>query len=248
MKKLILGAVLTAMVTMVQAEPIRTIFTKENQFPEKGQLELSALANTVQYPERNYFTEAIMARYGLFGNLAVYGFVPAHQVRVKQGLGNNEKGIGDCGIGMELLAYEDIFRFPYILPHLEIQFPTGDETKGMGSGEVSIIGGVTIGTKTWECVDWALDVSGAHLTTNDPQLKSDTIIISGSIIWNLDDQFALVSELSGSDQTYSAGHPITFEGGMVYKPIENLMFGLYGGKTLHTDESWNGTFRIAYSF
>jgi hypothetical protein len=105
-----------------------------------------------------------------------------------------------------------------------------------------------VGTKTWECVDWALDFTGAHLTSNDPTLKSDTIIVSGSIVWNLDDQFALVTEVSGSDQTFPGGHPVTFEGGMTYKPIENLMIGVYGGKTQHTDESWDGTVKVSYTF
>lgn len=248
MKKLMLGAVLAAMVTTVQAEPLRTLFTKENQMPEKGQLELGALANTQQYPNQSFFTESVYARYGLFGNLAVNAFVPAHQIRNKNGFGSNQNGLGDCGLGFQLLAYEDIFRFPYIMPHLEFQFPTGNEDKGMGAGEVSILGGVTVGTRTWECVDWALDVTGSHLSTNDPLLKSDTVIISGSIVWALDEQFSLVGEVSGSDQTYAAGHPIAFEGGMVYKPVENLMIGVYGGKTQHTDESWDGTVKLSYSF
>ena len=248
MKKLMLGVVMTAVAVTVQAEPIRTLLTKENQLPEKGQTELGLLANTQQYDNNAGYSETPYVRYGVFGNLAAYAFVPYNQTRYKDGFGLNQNGFGDMGIGFELLAYEDIFRFPYIMPHLELRFPTGDQDKGFGAGDVSILGGVTVGTKTWECVDWALDVTGAHLTTSDPMLKSDTVIISGSIVWNLDDQFSLVTEVSGSDQSYPDGHPVTFEGGMVYKPLENLMFGIYGGKTQHTDESWDGTFKASYSF
>lgn len=248
MKKILIGAALVSMVMAAQAEPLRTLFTKENQLPEKDQLELEAFANTQQYQTRSEYTESVYARYGLFGNLAAYAFAPVRETRFKDGFGSNQSGIGDAGIGFELLAYEDIFRFPYIMPHLEIRFPTGDADKGYGSDDVSILGGVTVGTKTWEQVDWALDITGEHLTTTDPTLKSDTIIASGSIVWSLDEQFALVAEVSGSDQTYPSGHPITFEGGMVYKPIDRLMFGVYGGKTQHTDESWDGTFKASYSF
>ena len=255
MKKILIGAALLSMVVAAPAEPLRTLFTKENQLPEKGQLELDALASTQQYPVGSRYEEAVAARYGLFGNLAAYASIPFMQERVKDGLigkqdgfTRNQNGFGDVALGFELLAYEDIFRFPYIMPHLELRFPTGDQDKGFGAGDVSILGGVTEGTKTWECVDWALDVTGAHLTTSDPMLKSDTVIISGSIVWNLDDQFSLVTEVSGSDQSYPDGHPVTFEGGMVYKPLENLMFGIYGGKTQHTDESWDGTFKASYSF
>ncbi len=248
MKKILIGAALVSMVMAAQAEPLRTLFTKENQLPEKGQLELGAFVGTQQYQTQSEYAESVYARYGLFGNLAAYAFVPYHETRYKNSFGKNKSGIGDVGLGFELLAYEDIFRFPYIMPHLELRFPTGDQDKGYGSGDVSILGGVTIGTRTWECVDWALDATGAHLATSNPLLKSDTIIISGSIVWNLDEQFSLVTEISGSDQTYPGGHPVTFEGGMVYKPIENLMFGIYGGKTQHTDESWDGTIKMAYSF
>lgn len=248
MKKILIGAALLGMVVAAPAEPLRTLFTKENQLPEKGQLELGAFVATQQYQDQSEYAESIYARYGLFGNLATYVSVPVRETRFKDGFGTNKSGFGDVALGFELLPYEDIFRFPYIMPHLELRFPTGDQDKGYGSGDVSILGGVTVGTKTWECVDWAVDVTGAHLATTDPTLKSDTVIVSGSIVWNLDDQFSLVTEVSGSDQTYPEGHPITFEGGMVFKPLENLMFGIYGGKTQHTEESWDGTFKAAYSF
>lgn len=248
MKKILIGAALLSMVITATAEPLRTLFTHENQLPEKGQLELGAFVNTQQYEPQSQFTESLYARYGLFGNLAAVATVPFHETRYKTGQGSSKNGFGDLGLGFEVLPYEDIFKFPYIMPHLELRFPTGSEDKGFGAGEMSILAGVTVGTKTWECVDWALDVTGAHLTTNDPLLKNDTIIISGSIVWNLDEQFALVTELSGSDQTYPDGHPLTFEGGMTYKPIENLMIGVYGGKTSHTGESWNGTLKLSYSF
>lgn len=248
MKKILIGAAMLSMVVTASAEPLRTLFTHENQLPEKGQLELGALAGTQQYETLSQFGESLYARYGLFGNLAAYASVPFHETLYKNGFGSNTSGLGDLGIGFEVLPYEDIFKFPYIMPHLEFRLPTGDQDKGYGSGDVSILAGVTVGTKTWECVDWALDVTGAHLTTNDPLLKNDTIIVSGSIVWNLDEQFALVSEVSGSDQTYPDGHPITFDGGMVYKPIENFMVGVYGGKTIHTGESWEGTLKLSYSF
>ena len=248
MKKMMLGAVLAMAIVSAQAEPIRTLLTKENQFPEKGQTELGLFADTQQYSTLNKYSETPYVRYGLFGNLAAYATVPIHETRYKNGFGSNQNGIGDVGLGFELLAYEDIFKFPYILPHLEFRFPTGDQDKDFGAGDVSILGGVTVGTKTWECVNWAVDVTGQHISTMDSTLKADTIVVSGSIVWDLDEQFSLVTEVSGSDQDYPDGHPITYEGGMVYKPIENLMVGVYGGKTMHTDQSWNGTVKCAYSF
>jgi len=248
MKKLMLGVVMTAVAVTVQAEPIRTLLTKENQLPEKGQTELGLLANTQQYDNNAGYSETPYVRYGLFGNLAAYAFVPYNQTRYKDGFGLNQNGFGDMGIGFELLAYEDIFKFPYVLPHLEFRFPTGDQDKGYSAGDVSILGGVTVGTKTWECVNWAVDVTGEHLTTQDPSLKADTIVVSGSIVWDLDEQFSVVAEVNGSDQDYPLGHPLTYEGGMVYKPIESLMVGVYGGRTIHTGEDWNGTVKVAYSF
>ena len=248
MKKLMLGVVMVAVAVAAQAEPIRTLLTKENQLPEKGQTELGLFANTQQYDNNAGYSEIPYVRYGLFGNLAAYAFVPYNETRYKNGFGLNQNGFGDMGIGFELLAYEDIFKFPYVLPHLEFRFPTGDKDKGYSAGDVSILGGVTVGTKTWECVNWAVDVTGEHLTTNDPGLKADTIVVSGSIVWDLDEQFSVVAEVNGSDQDYPAGHPLTYEGGMVYKPIESLMVGVYGGRTIHTGEDWNGTVKIAYSF
>jgi hypothetical protein len=248
MKKLMLGAMLVATAVAARAEPIRTLLTKENQLPEKGQVEVGLLANTRQYEAKSDWVESPYVRYGLFGNLAGYVAVPVHQTRFKRNAGTNQNGLGDVAVGFDLVAYEDIFRFPYILPHVEVGFPTGDEDKGFGAGEVYFRGGITVGTKTWECVNWAVDVTGQHLNTKDLTLKSDTIVVSGSLVWDLDEQFSLIGEVSGSDQNYPDGHPVTYEAGMTYKPVENLMFGIYGGKTTHTSESWNGSFKAAYSF
>ena len=241
---------MAVMAVTTQAEPIRTLFTTENQFPEKGQTELGILADTQQYDTLNQYSETPYVRYGLFGNLAAYANVPFHETSFKSGYGSNLSGIGDLALGLQFRAYEDIFKFPYIVPHVEVRFPTGDQGDGYGAGDVSLLGGVTVGTKTWECVNWAVDVTGAHISTNDPTLQSDTVIVSGSIVWELDDQFSLVAEISDNDQNYPDGHPITYEAGMVYKPNENLMLGIYGGKTIHLDpsESWDGTIKVAYSF
>ena len=247
MKKLMLGLMLAAMITAAQAEPMRTLLTQENQFPEKGQTEIGFLGNTQQRDTSSDYTESLYARYGLFGNLAAYALVPMHETMKKTGYGSNQAGIGDVALGFQVLPYEDIFKFPYILPHLQFGFPTGNKDKGYGAGDVSILGGVTVGTKTWECVNWAVDFSGQHLTNNDPTLKSDTAIVSGSIVWDLDDQFSLLSEISFSNQN---ANPVTYEVGMTYKPIENLLIGVYGGKTVNLTpyENWDGTVKISYSF
>ena len=247
-KKWMAGAVVVAVAGGAWAEAERTLLTRENKLPEMGQVEVGALFGVQALTHGKDYQETAYARYGLLGNLALNAGVPLRQVRPDKGFGDSQFGLGDVTVGFEIVPYQDVFRFPYILPHVDVGLPTGDKDKNMGSGDVSLFAGITVGTTTFEIYHWAADVSVRHLVDNDPMTKDDTVVLSGSFIWDLNDEFSLLTEISGTDQELPDGKPVTLEGGMIYKPTDNWMFGLYGGKTLHAGEDWNGTFKASFSF
>ena len=248
-KKWMVGAVVLAMAGGAWAEAERTLLTRENKMPEKGQLEANALFGIQKLEHSKNYQETPQLRFGLLDNLAVNAAVPFKQMKPDTGFGRSEAGLGDVSLGFELVPYERVFRFPYILPHVDVGLPTGDDKKGLGSGDVSIAAGVTVGTTTYEVYHWALDVGFQHLVDNDPLTDDDALVVSASFLWDVSDEFALLTEMRGTDQELPDGRPLTFEGGMVYKPEDtSWMFGLYGGKTIHAGETWNGSLKISYSF
>ena len=248
-KKWMTGVMMVAVAGAAWAEPESTLLTRENKLPEKGQVEIGALIGMQALEFEKHYQETPYLRYGLLGNLAANVTIPVKQIRVDQGFNGNRSGLGDVTVGLELVPYQDAFRFPYIMPHVDVGFPTGDQDKNLGSGDVSVFAGVTVGTTTYEVYHWAVDVSVRHLVDNDPMTKDDTVVLAGSFIWDLSEEFSLLTEIGGSNQDLPDGRPITFEGGMVYKPADTAwLLGLYGGKTIHSSEDWNGTIKVSYSF
>jgi len=248
-KKLLAGMVVVSIAGAAWAEPERTLLTRDNKLPEKGQVEVGALLAMQSLQFEKQYQEIPYARYGLLGNLAVNAFVPVREINPDSGFGKNQAGLGDIVLGMELVPYQDAFRFPYILPHLDVGLPTGDQDKGLGSGDVSVLAGVTVGTTMYEKYHWAADVGYRHLVDNNPLTDDDMLVLSGSFAWEVNEEVSLLAEVSGTDQELPDGRPVTFEGGMTYKPEDTAwFFGLYGGRTIHTGEDWNASVKASYTF
>jgi len=88
------------------------------------------------------YTAAPYIRYGLAENLAVFGDVPF--VQNKPSNGDTQQGLGDVEVGAELVVFQDIFGYPFIIPHAEVSFGTGDEDKGLGNGKTLCTVGVSV--------------------------------------------------------------------------------------------------------
>ena len=108
------------------AEESRAFLTTENKFPEQGQLELSYLLESDQNDGFDYATHALQARYGLIENLTTRLTVPYAVLDPE--VGDSVDGLGDVRLGFDLLAFEDIFRYPYVIPHVEVGFATDGKT------------------------------------------------------------------------------------------------------------------------
>ncbi len=241
MKKILVLALVLSFTSMGYAEPIRTVLTKENRFPGENRLEIGTMGRYVELDNADLTAITPYARYGVLDHLAIFGTVPFE--RISPDMAGSESGLGDVSTGFELRTFEDIFGYPWIIPHFEVSFDTGDDDKGLGAGQTIYTLGIAAGTTVADKVHWAADARYRILDD-----ESNIPSIAGSIVWDLDKQFSLMGEIEVSRDRDQDQHPILFLGGMYYKATPSLHFGLHGGTTTNSDEDVVIHGKVAYTF
>lgn len=252
-KCLILVGVVLLVASASRAEPMRTLLCKENKLPGAQKLELGMVAQYTEISEDNVlflgggdeYWATPYVRYGALENLALFANVPYGQI--EPNLGESESGLGDVSVGFELVGYQDVLGYPWVMPHLAVSLDTGDEETGLGSGNTVVTPGVSIGTTVENIFHWVLDARYAF--NNSDENGGNVASIQGAFIWDLSQQFSLLVEGRGSDDNrWGQGHPAWFQAGMTYKATENLMFGVYGGGGQNTREDTFASLKVAYTF
>jgi hypothetical protein len=268
MKKtaLVLAAFILPAVSQLyaQSESVRTLYTRENRFPELGKFETGALVSYQQLDEyfinqvdpkcfsgyyvdkqakRSETTVSPYARYGIYENLTMYGRVPIDFIG--SDVKGNTAGFGDVAVGMKLLAYEYTYRYPWIVPYVEVTFPTGDSKNHMGCGKVDPIFGIAVGTVTFDKYHWILDGRYDANIVDKGQFEG-----AAAFIWDVSDQFSILAEakMTQEQKGSTKGVPVYFNGGFCYKPFDALSVNLYGGTSVNAEENGHGAVKVAYNF
>jgi hypothetical protein len=249
MRKLsVAAAVVFLAVQMASAESMRTMFTKDYMVPETGQIEAGADFQFTEYPFVDQYIETPYVRYGLCKDLTVYGKLPILQQDAE--FGGAEDGLGDVAVGLELLAYKDIFDYPWIMPYVEVSFPTGDEDEGRGTGETTLNLGLSAGSTVQKVYHLVLD---ARWVANDGQQDfsedDNHYVLAASGIWDLNQTFSLVAEVKGENLAVGdQDFPVYYVGGMSYKPTENLRINFSAGASGNSDVTTIIGGKVAYTF
>ncbi len=238
---------LCSIATLAWAEPQRTVLTHENKQPELGQLEVGYQFLQREFNESNLRSHSAQARYGLWENLTASLDVP--WVSRDEDFGTDQDGIGDVVLGFDLLAYEDVFTYPYVIPHLEIAFPTGDEDDGLGTGETAYSFGFSVGTVVYEVLHYVLDFTYAANYDALATDEDDAFLVALSMVWDISDRFALSLEGGIIDYQDTDDEPYILGGGMAYKWSPNFQTSFfYGGWQESPDEDSATSVRATYQF
>ena len=249
MKKSLIVTAVAGMAVLAQAESQRAQFTHENLLPDYHKVEVGAQGNFESSDAQDVDTYSVYARYTVITNLAFDAAIPYKSI--DSDLGDSDSGIGDVRLGFELLAYEDILGYPYCLPHVGVDLPTGDDGKGLGTGDVSPRFGVSVGTKTWDELNWIADLTYAANGGGEPDDLQDVLFLSLSLVWDVSKKFAVLAEGRWSNEDTTDGDDAVFgEVGMSYKFTRHFaLSGYVGGGTGgdYNPDSSSGV-KAAYSF
>ena len=184
------------------------------------------------------------AKYGLLDNLTVYSRVP-FSINQSDAKESTKAGLNDIAVGAELLAYEYTYKYPWVIPYIEVTFPSGNDEDHMGLGKMDAIFGAAVGTTTFDKYTWVLDGRYDANIGDNGRFEG-----AASFIWDLSDQFLVLAEAKVTEKSPGSTKdvPLYFNGGMCYKPVENLSINLYGGTSANAEENGRGTLKVAYNF
>jgi hypothetical protein len=196
MNKWLTVAIAAAIAAGANAQPNRPSFTKENRFPGLHRLEAGGIVNYRDNEMVDYTTVAPYARYGLLSNLTLNAAVPFESADFE--MGDSESGLGDIQLGLDLLAWQDIFDYPWVIPHVAVGLPTGDEDKGLGTGETTVTPGLSAGSKMYDWVSVIFDVSYAVNGAGTTDNLENAWLFGGSVIWDISERFAILAEAQAS--------------------------------------------------
>lgn len=266
------GLLITAMLTIAtggwaQSESMRPLFTRENRFPEQFKAEVGTYVNYRQddeyfvsqidsksykgvavsknaAPKLTTTTVAPYVKYGAYENLTLYSTVP-YSFNNSDAKNETTSGFNDLAVGLELLAYEYTYKYPWIIPYIEVTIPTGDDEEHRGRGEVDPIFGAAIGTTTFDKYTWVLDGRYDANVFDDGRFEGAV-----AFVWELSRKFSILAEVKVTEKAKGSTDdvPVYFNGGMCYRPIEPLSINLYGGSSANAEEEGHGTLKLAYSF
>ena len=234
------------------ADPMRTVFTKENKFPEALKAELSLGGGGSSYEDE--FTDEDADRYsvvpgvrfGLTDRVAVLAEVPYVGYSTDT---LDESGLGDIKLGLDFLFFEDIFEYAWIIPHAAAILATGDEDKGLGNGEGQGEFGLSIGTTVNDVVHFIADAS---YTMNGSTVEEDEGLVTGalSIVWDLDERASILGEVQARDDAVDPedSFALRAHGGMAYKINKNFTLMGYVGTGSGGSEDMYGMGRLVYAF
>jgi len=235
------------------AEMNRPHFARENAYPELLRPEVGLDVRYSEVEERDEFgleREVEQTEYALFTRLRVAEPLTLHARlpyrSVEPDGGDTESGIGDITVGADLLAYADIFDYPYVIPHVEVTFDTGDEDKGLGEGDSRLRLGVSVGTVVEDVVHFIADASYNVYDERDNEAE-----FGGVVMWDVDERFSVLAEANAREdgEDEDGDYVTTVLGGMVYRPVEGWAVGVHGGAELRdSEEDLVMRLKMAYQF
>ncbi|MGD9874063.1 MAG: hypothetical protein AB7T27_07300 [Kiritimatiellia bacterium] len=267
MKKLMVCMTVALLAVPVMAEPQRPLLTLENKFPEQNQVEVGTLLSLVEIVDNNEFagigdrderTLEAYVRYGVTENMALVAGLP--YMEVEPDMGDSESGASDASLGVQLKVFEDIFSYPWVIPHARVRFDNGDEDKGLGAGEMGYEVGVSLGTTvdpSWDWIDgfgrWGFKnvyhfIADASYEINENSENITTV--AGTVIWEASDKLGLLLEGYITDEELEPddGHPSYFQAGFAYQATDSFAINFYGGGAKNTDEDVRVTLKLSYTF
>lgn len=226
---LIMGLVMAA--GLAHGEPMRPLLNKENKFPEIKRADVGFRYEFVETADEdlpgtstniNNFVPLI--RYRPLEPLTVTASLPFASVSPDRG--DSEAGLGNATVGLELLAFQDLFDYPWIIPHAEYVFGTSDKEKGTATQTEGVKLGVAVGSMAWDVVTFVVD--GRYEVNSE---EDNIATLGGAIIWDISELFSVHIEMRTSSEKLGVeeNHPTLWVGGMTYKASDKLTFIGRGG-------------------
>ena len=241
------------------AEPQRTFFIKENRMPGPFKAEVGAIGQYAEIPDDQCSQRATAmmctsaAPYVRYGSGGESGRVSPMSLtcRTSRVDGDTEQGLGDVVAGAEFVVFQDIFGYPFIMPHVEVELRHGRRGQRPWQRQNALHGRRIRRNRCHGYVPLALDARYTfNEKVNDGGEDKNIATFAGSLIWDLSEQFSLIakpraSERQGCRRRHSRCY---FQGGFGLPGHGEAVLTFSAAARSDADEDVVVGGKIAYSF
>ena len=217
------------------AYAFRPLSTEDTGIPEKGKLELeTGFTYTRESNESNNYNFSLVSVYGLLENMALCVELPFDIMNPDDG--ETEGSFNDMAIAVKTSLLPEGEKLPSFLLKTIVKLPTGDEDKGLGSGETD----TTLVMVASKAIGHATLHGNIGYTFVGGDLNDDNIVYGVALEYNIIPELALVGEAfmeteNDFDKEAHAVNPLV---GIRYHLTEKITFDsafnmgiCYGKKT-----------------
>ena len=192
MKRIFLSIVSVALLVMLDCCVVyafRPLSTEDTGIPEKGKLELeTGFTYTREGNASNNFNFSLVSVYGLLDNMALCVELPFDVMDPDDG--DTEGGFSDMALAVKTLLLPEGERLPSFSVKTMVKLPTGDEDKGLGSGETD----TTLMMVTSKTIGCATLHGNIGYTFVGGDSDSDNIVYGVALEYSATPKLALVGE------------------------------------------------------
>jgi len=224
MKKIILSIaicfILLALFDGSAVYAFRPLSTEDTGVPEQGALELeSGLTYSREGNAGNNFNFTLVPVYGLLENMALCIELPFDILNPDDG--ETERGFGDMTLAVKTSLLPEGERLPSFLLKTIVKLPTGDEDKGLGSGETDttlmMVASKTLGHATLH--------GNIGYTFMGGDSNDDNIVYGAALEYSIIPKLALVGEafMETENDFDKETHTITPLVGLRYHLTEKII-------------------------
>ena len=198
----------------------RPLSTEDTGVPEQGALELeSGFTYTREGNAGNNFNFVLVPVYGLLENMALCIELPFDILNPDDG--ETERGFGDMSLALKTSLLPESENLPSFLLKTIVKLPTGDEDKGLGSGETDTTL-MMVASKTLGCVNLH---ANAGYTFIGGDSSDDNIIYGFAIGYDILPKLTLVCEafMETENDFDKESHTVTPLVGLRYHLTEKII-------------------------
>ena len=188
----------------------RPLDTEDTSTVESGKAELELSGDFVRDPGSRSWSAKGVLSLGLLPGLEGRLESDARLLEPEGKLGR--AGIGDSLLGLKYRVLDETRSMPAMLGALTLRLPTGDEQRGLGSGEVDV---GLLAAISKALGSFVLTVNAGYtFVTRDRGL--DVVTLAGSLEYRASGRWALVGEIIGTLGAVHAPDMSVLRGGVVY--------------------------------
>ena len=204
------------------AYAVRPLSTEDASVTDKGELEVEMGFEYTREDNRdNSYNFLIVPCYGLIKKIQVSAEIPFDIIEPKEG--SSERGLGDITLVLKTLFLPETEKIPSLLLKTAVKLATGDEDKGLGSGDedVNLILAVTksIGSTTIYG-----NIGYSFVGKDCDDLLNDYLVYGIAFQYSLSTQLSILGEVySESESEFNNdSHTISPLIGVAYKLNDNI--------------------------